>query len=791
MTTVDRPISRLNFIHVTDLAEKYGPNIKSKTPATNEQNNQVNRIQIDNGTVTSNPASNTAYVGNSSNAGYNMIPYTGLGKRQRPVADVVSTMAMKKVKDANSGRSISPISSLTNSSSSSILPLNKVTGMGGIASNGYAVGEMTRVGSSEQPTGMLENHFIKSSLSSPKSFPNTPHSGASPGSFDTLATVSPKILNQGKIRGSKRHVEKPPKANSSIPQSLSWVEYARQCSLAAYTSRLNPFALSPNEDKLLRDHIDPTQVTTYLNIRNGILRLWTRNPLVPVPMEEALGCAKQARHFGLAGVAYQWLTRNGYINYGCVEVPNTLAPIPRIKSKGSCRRQIVIIGAGMSGLGCARQLEGLFLQMGDYWSKKGERPPKVVVLEARRRLGGRVYSHPLRTQVDGSLPGGLRNTAELGAHIITGFEFGNPLNAIIRGQLALRYHGLRDNSVLYDCDGSVVDKERDDTIQKLYNDVLERVCAYRHKTTPTKTLEGDRDLMLIGRDPSGNHNEKNEKDSDTNTNAHAAKVASHDQMTQRDKSTQHVPGGMEKLAGKAYQVSGTGAKSSATDAAKAMGWMAKEGIPDHQSLELDSFVNNSSRPTLGATMDEGIRQYQSIINLTPQDMRLLNWHHANLEYSNAAHVNDLSLSGWDQDTGNEFEGEHSQIIGGYIQVPKALHQLPYPIDVRFGTEVSSISYEPKGNSEGPAKVTCANGNIFEADQVVLTIPLGVIKEGNIKISPPLPEWKTGAIDRLGFGLLNKVCVDCIFDLPTTDFLTRSSSSTKKLSGMRIAICLAC
>ena len=49
-------------------------------------------------------------------------------------------------------------------------------------------------------------------------------------------------------------------------------------------------------------------------------------------------------------------------------------------------------------------------------------------------------------------------------------------------------------------------------------------------------------------------------------------------------------------------------------------------------------------------------------------------------------------------------------------------------------------------------------NVFKADAVVMTAPLGVLKSGSISFHPPLPEWKQQAINNLGFGLLNKVIV---------------------------------
>ena len=38
----------------------------------------------------------------------------------------------------------------------------------------------------------------------------------------------------------------------------------------------------------------------------------------------------------------------------------------------------------------------------------------------------------------------------------------------------------------------------------------------------------------------------------------------------------------------------------------------------------------------------------------------------------------------------------------------------------------------------------------------MTVPLGVLKKGTLTFDPPLPERKLGAIQRMGFGVLNKV-----------------------------------
>jgi len=66
------------------------------------------------------------------------------------------------------------------------------------------------------------------------------------------------------------------------------------------------------------------------------------------------------------------------------------------------------------------------------------------------------------------------------------------------------------------------------------------------------------------------------------------------------------------------------------------------------------------------------------------------------------------------------------------------------------------------------------------DTVLCTVPLGVLKSGDITFEPELPDWKTESIQRLGFGNLNKVLLyfeERFWDdkLDTFGFLGPSSS----------------
>ncbi|KAK5257032.1 hypothetical protein LTR40_009836, partial [Exophiala xenobiotica] len=134
------------------------------------------------------------------------------------------------------------------------------------------------------------------------------------------------------------------RAKSSIPSRLSPSEYASQCVAAAEASRLNPYALHEDEHKLLQDKLCYSHVSVYLNIRNGILRLWTRNPSVSVNLEEAIGCTRDERWTRLACFAYEWLLRRGYINFGCVEPPAITKSVGRGRKKETSQETIVVIG---------------------------------------------------------------------------------------------------------------------------------------------------------------------------------------------------------------------------------------------------------------------------------------------------------------------------------------------------------------------------------------------------------------------------------------------------------------
>ena len=118
----------------------------------------------------------------------------------------------------------------------------------------------------------------------------------------------------------------------------------------------------------------------------------------------------------------------------------------------------------------------------------------------------------------------------------------------------------------------------------------------------------------------------------------------------------------------------------------------------------------------------------------------------------AADPDELSLK-WLGNEG-EFGGGDLILPGGYQQLAQHLAR---GLTIKLGAEVRKVIHSDSG-----VRLETTQGAV-DADRVIITIPLGVLKAGTIAFDPPLPEEKQAAIERLGFGLLDKVVLK--FDQP--------------------------
>lgn len=130
--------------------------------------------------------------------------------------------------------------------------------------------------------------------------------------------------------------------------------------------------------------------------------------------------------------------------------------------------------------------------------------------------------------------------------------------------------------------------------------------------------------------------------------------------------------------------------------------------------------------------------------------QLINWKIAHDEFAAAATMRSVSLTGWNIDDKYEITGHHAFLPGGNIRLVQGLLK---DVPVLYGTEVKKVE-----QSKECVLVTTAGGQTFKADSCLVTVPLGVLKKGLITFQPPLPQEKQVSIKKLGFGLLNKLCL---------------------------------
>ena len=96
--------------------------------------------------------------------------------------------------------------------------------------------------------------------------------------------------------------------------------------------------------------------------------------------------------------------------------------------------------------------------------------------------------------------------------------------------------------------------------------------------------------------------------------------------------------------------------------------------------------------------------------------------------------------------GEEFDGDEYIATNGYDTIPNFLAN---GLDIQLNQRVTQIDY-----SNSKIKVT-HNGKSSEADFVLVSVPLGVLKNNSIQFTPSLPTTKQNAIQKVGMNCVNK------------------------------------
>ena len=96
--------------------------------------------------------------------------------------------------------------------------------------------------------------------------------------------------------------------------------------------------------------------------------------------------------------------------------------------------------------------------------------------------------------------------------------------------------------------------------------------------------------------------------------------------------------------------------------------------------------------------------------------------------------------------GEEFGGEERISTNGYDTIP---NYLATGLTIQLNQRVTKIEY-----ADTNVKVE-HNATISEADYVLVTVPLGVLKNNSIQFTPALPIAKQNAIQKVGMNCVNK------------------------------------
>lgn len=132
----------------------------------------------------------------------------------------------------------------------------------------------------------------------------------------------------------------------------------------------------------------------------------------------------------------------------------------------------------------------------------------------------------------------------------------------------------------------------------------------------------------------------------------------------------------------------------------------------------------------------------------------------------AGNWDDLSVGSMAVD--REYQGEQYIIKnGGYAQLIKKYES---DIEANGGKIIDkTIVKKIKRRKDGKVEIRCRGESCpVIVDCAVVTVSLGVLKSGSIKFIPELPAYKREAIDRLGFGVYDKVFVEFASSIEEND-----------------------
>lgn len=377
------------------------------------------------------------------------------------------------------------------------------------------------------------------------------------------------------------------------------------------------------------------------------------------------------------------------------------------------RKRVIVVGAGISGLACARELH--------------ERNFNVLVLEARHRSGGRLKSVPMRLKTNDQIDkkgfrsrknhplcqqSSILNTmtsleerthcpVDMGGAFIHGND-GNPIQELadrigISTSRAMR--GEDCHLIEFQNSGWPIAAEADFKAQERFNYILDQTFLMCN--------------MIL------------------------------DANLKETKTKLKIPTVFTKDVSFGAVFEYVASDSKAEPLARPFIYSRTGGFPKDtvEALLFEWHVMNLEMST-GTTLDQlGLRWNDDEAYGYEGD-------HVLLKEGFSSILEGLE-EGLDIKYGNEVSGIRVILGDGGMTVP-----------IRKSTRKRNLECSSTVEMKDTVEVRTVQGLTFEADAVVCTLPLGILsipegEKGYISFYPPLPKPKCDAIEKLGFGYYNK------------------------------------